>query len=72
MDDKKKAIFNSAKNLFSKKGFKDTNISDIAKDAGIAVGTYYNYYSSKEELFLKILVIRFLLSSQRYTGLENF
>jgi AcrR family transcriptional regulator len=56
MDDKKKAIFNSAKNLFSKKGFKDTNISDIAKDAGIAVGTYYNYYSSKEELFLKIFI----------------
>ncbi len=55
MDDKKQAIFISARNLFYLKGFKDTNVSEIAKNAGIGVGTFYNYYSSKEELFMKIL-----------------
>ena len=54
MDDKKEAILVSARNLFSLKGFKDTNVSEIAKNAGIGVGTFYNYFSSKEELFLRV------------------
>lgn len=54
MEDKKAEIFNCGKELFSSKGFKNTNVSDITKMAGIAVGTFYNYYSSKEKLFLEI------------------
>jgi Transcriptional regulator len=54
MEDKKADIFNCAKELFSSKGFKDTNVSDITKMAGMAVGTFYNYYPSKEKLFLEI------------------
>lgn len=54
MEDKKTDIFNCGKELFSSKGFKDTNISDITKMCGIAVGTFYNYYSSKEKLFIEI------------------
>jgi len=54
MEDKKADIFNCGKELFSSKGFKDTNVSDITKMVGIAVGTFYNYYSSKEKLFLDI------------------
>ena len=54
MKDKKADIFQCGKEQFYSKGFKDTNISDIAKSAGIAVGTFYNYYSSKEELFIDI------------------
>jgi len=54
--DKKADIFNSARELFYSKGFKDTNVSDIAKMAGIGVGTFYNYYSSKEELFVEIYI----------------
>ncbi|MEO3947364.1 TetR/AcrR family transcriptional regulator [Gorillibacterium sp. CAU 1737] len=52
--EKKAAIFQSGKECFSSKGFKDTNISDITKRAGIAVGTFYNYYPSKEKLFMEI------------------
>ncbi len=54
MEDKKANIFNCGKAIFSSKGFKDTNISDITKMAGIAVGTFYNYYPSKEKLFIDI------------------
>jgi AcrR family transcriptional regulator len=54
MEDKKVDIFNCGKELFSLKGFKDTNVSDITKMAGIAVGTFYNYYASKEKLFIEI------------------
>lgn len=54
MQDKKEDIFLAARELFCTKGFKDTNVSDIAKQAGIGVGTFYNYYSSKEMLFLEV------------------
>ena len=56
MGDKKTLIYDSAKEIFSLKGFKDTNISDITKMAGMAVGTFYNYYPSKEKLFMDIYV----------------
>ncbi|MBB5149590.1 MULTISPECIES: TetR/AcrR family transcriptional regulator [Ureibacillus] len=56
MKDKKMEIFHCGKEIFKEKGFKETNISDITKKAGIGVGTFYNYYSSKEELFLDIYI----------------
>lgn len=56
MDDKKSIIYKCAKDLFSEKGFKDTNISEIVKGAGMAVGTFYNYYPSKEKLFMEIFI----------------
>jgi AcrR family transcriptional regulator len=56
VEDKKTDIFTCGKELFSTKGFKDTNVSNITKMAGIAVGTFYNYYPSKEKLFLEIFL----------------
>src|SRR5690606_20998007 len=47
-------IFECGKDLFSAKGFKKTNIKEIAEHAGIGVGTFYNYYDSKEQLFIEI------------------
>lgn len=54
MKDTKSILFNCGKELFSRNGFKDTNVSDITKTSGIGTGTFYNYYSSKEELFMEI------------------
>lgn len=56
MEDKKVRIHDAAKELFSTKGFKDTNVSDITKKAGMAVGTFYNYYASKEKLFMELFL----------------
>ncbi len=56
MVDKKAEIFNAGREMFLLKGFKDTNVSDITKKAKVGVGTFYNYYSSKEELFLEIYI----------------
>ncbi|NBI28797.1 TetR/AcrR family transcriptional regulator [Chengkuizengella sp. YPA3-1-1] len=47
-------ILDSAFYLFSTKGFYETKISEIAEHAGIAKGTVYLYFSSKEELFKEI------------------
>lgn len=42
--------------LFSKYGFQKTSISEITKSVGIAQGTFYNFFQSKEELYFTILV----------------
>lgn len=54
MKDIKAEFLNCGKAIFQSKGYKDTNISDITKMAGTGVGTFYNYYSSKEQLFLEV------------------
>ncbi|MBR0599342.1 TetR/AcrR family transcriptional regulator [Sinanaerobacter chloroacetimidivorans] len=54
MNDKKADILKCGRELFSTKGFKDTNIAEITKMAGIATGTFYNYYPSKDKLFMEI------------------
>jgi AcrR family transcriptional regulator len=54
LEEKKTAIFNCAKELFATKGYKDTNVADITKMAGIAVGSFYKYYSSKDQLFMEL------------------
>lgn len=54
--DIKSDIFKYGKAAFSTKGFKKTNIKEIAQSAGIGVGTFYNYYASKEQLFLEIYI----------------
>lgn len=55
MQDKKMALYDCAKALFAEKGFKDTGVADITQCAGFAVGTFYNYYPSKDALFAEIL-----------------
>lgn len=52
--DKKTEIYRRGKELFNEKGFKDTSIADITTLAGIAAGTFYLYYPSKEDLFMEI------------------
>jgi len=56
MEDKKVELFRCGKVLFGSKGFKYTGVSDITKMAGMAVGTFYNYYPSKEKLFMEIFI----------------
>jgi len=45
----------SAIKVFSEKGFYNTKISDIVQEAGVAQGTFYIYFKSKEEIFFQIV-----------------
>ena len=56
MEEKKAELFRCGKELFSEKGFKGTNVAGITKLAGVSVGTFYNYYPSKEKLFMEIFL----------------
>ncbi|MDD4074567.1 MAG: TetR/AcrR family transcriptional regulator [Eubacteriales bacterium] len=43
-------ILDAANALFSQKGFDDTSVNDILGAIGIAKGTFYYYFKSKEEV----------------------
>ena len=45
-------IESAARSLFLEKDFAEVTMSQIAKRADVGLGTAYNYYASKEELFL--------------------
>ncbi len=51
---KEKKILDAAVEVFAEMGFHKARIQEIAKRAGVAVGSVYVYYASKEELLLKI------------------
>jgi AcrR family transcriptional regulator len=54
--DKKELLMEAATQVFSEKGYWQTKISDIVKQANLAQGTFYLYFKNKESLFKEILL----------------
>jgi TetR/AcrR family transcriptional regulator, fatty acid metabolism regulator protein len=52
--DKREAILRAAITVFAKKGYFSSKVADIAGEAGIADGTVYLYFKSKEEILHSI------------------
>lgn len=52
--DKRTAILEAATATFAKHGFFGAQVADIAKAAGIAAGTVYLYFRSKDEILTSI------------------
>jgi len=48
-------ILGAALTVFSEKGYGVATVPDIAAKAGLAVGSIYNYYPSKRELFITVI-----------------
>jgi AcrR family transcriptional regulator len=53
--DRERRIVAAARRMFDRKGYANTAMEEIAGRAGVAVGTLYNYFPSKDELLLAIL-----------------
>src|SRR5882672_5254432 len=51
-------IREAAEQVFVGAGFQATKMADIARGAGVAVGTLYNYFDSKEVIFEEIMAAR--------------
>lgn len=51
---KRAEIIAAARRCFSRDGFHQTSMPDIAAEAGVAVGASYRYFASKEEIILEI------------------
>ena len=48
-------ILGAARRVFARKGFEGSSVADIASAAGIAKGTIYLYYRSKEAIYFETL-----------------
>ncbi len=68
-------LIKAAEVLFAEQGFHKTQIQDIAREAGVGIGTFYRYFADKEklleELFLDLVKkIQHRMSEEIY-GLEK-
>ncbi len=52
--DKRDRILRAAVKVFARNGFHATRVSEVAKAAGVADGTIYLYFKSKEELLFSL------------------
>jgi AcrR family transcriptional regulator len=54
-EERKDQIMNAAEEVFTKKGFDEARMDDIAEKTGLSKGTLYLYFKSKEDLVIAIL-----------------
>ena len=57
-EERKKELLYAAQELFFKKGFENCSVSDIVKSIGVAQGTFYYYFDSKDSI-LDALVLQY-------------
>ena len=76
-------IFEIAGRLFMEKGFENTTVDEITQEAGIAKGTFFNYFPTKEslllhfrerreELVLNILESQMIINAPAKEKIKNF
>ncbi|HSE83455.1 MAG TPA: TetR/AcrR family transcriptional regulator [Thermodesulfobacteriota bacterium] len=68
-NDSKSKISDVALNLFTQKGIKSTTTKEIAKRAGIAEGTIYKHFKSKDDIALELFISKMDLFREKL--LEN-
>ena len=52
--DKSQQIIEAAVRVFARKGYFSSRVSDIAREAGIAAGTIYLYFKTKEDILIML------------------
>jgi AcrR family transcriptional regulator len=53
-EERRKQILDAATKVFAAKGFERATIADVARAAGIAEGSIYNYFKNKDDLLISI------------------
>ena len=56
--DKRERILSAAERIFARHGFFAAKVSDVAKEAGVADGTIYLYFKSKDDLLISLFESR--------------
>lgn len=54
-EERKKELVKKAYELFITKGYENTSVEDIIESAGIAKGTYYYHFESKEQILEEVI-----------------
>lgn len=58
-------ILAAGRKVFSARGFRDATLDEVAQAAGLAKGTLYLYFNSKEDIFFAIFRDRILAMQRR-------
>lgn len=53
--EKKQRIKDAALKLMSEKGYFATSSNEIAREAGVSIGTFYSYFKDKKELYAELV-----------------
>ena len=53
--EKKQRIKDAAMKLMSEKGYYKTSSNEIAKEAGVSIGTFYSYFADKKALYAELV-----------------
>lgn len=64
-----KAIIDAAIKLFGIKGYQETTVADIMNEADLGIGTFYNYFATKEEILKYLLAEIIAETNQVYEHL---
>jgi len=54
-EDKRERVLECAKKAFARHGYAGANVNQMAREAGISVGSLYQYFRTKENLFLTLI-----------------
>jgi TetR/AcrR family fatty acid metabolism transcriptional regulator len=68
---KKEQIRAAAVKVIASEGFFNATTDKIAKEAGVAVGTLYNYFSSKEDILNHIYDVEYQKRYRLYQEIKN-
>lgn len=55
--ERRRAILDAARRVFTRQGYTATRMIDVAVDAKVGKGTLYEYFSSKEDLFSTLVLV---------------
>lgn len=53
--EKLESILNAARKMFARYGLKKTSLDEVAQMARVAKGTIYNYFGSKDQIYMEVL-----------------
>lgn len=53
---RRQSVIDAALTLLERRDYERIQVKDVADEAGVALGTLYHYFSSKEHLFAEVLV----------------
>ena len=70
LEDRRRQIRHAATKVFAKKGYHETRIADIAKEAGVAYGLVYHYFKNKEEILASIFEDNWMFFVRAIQGLQ--
>lgn len=70
-DERKNEIIDTASHIFAQKGYDKTSVNDILNAIGIAKGTFYHYFKSKEEVLDAVIAKATELIAERVEAVSD-